>query len=622
MPPTNRWTAADVTSTRRPELGVGESICYVQSDVGLYGGRQKLPDCQDGTAYLTTWRIIYVDRQAPATRSMALALSDVAKVEYTPGFLKSSPKITITYFDEAVRPAAGPSLSVGGLSPIKTPTTPRPDAGDWLCPICTFTNPLPTGYEPTKPLPPCDSCGMKPPKTVKVNMHHEMRVPTPPPRGTNGRQSGDLGQALATKLALNGGSTSGRNSDAGATFPCPRCTFGNHPAVQSCEICGAPLLSRNLPPVLVARATSGVSDERRNSASTDALDDASQCKISFRQHGSQTFLEKLRAAIAERAWDRPPAAAVPPARTTNDSTAALSANGSHGQLDGVSAADAVPERRGAGIGALQHRQQTIRDKGAVVMSDGFQDLRTLMAHAKDLVALAESFSTRLSAAPQSSLTAEARQFIADSSMALGLKSAVVTKDVAGREDVYRRELARQIAEFLLDAPNAALDRAGGVLTLADLYALYNRARRGSTVVAPEDLRGACEQFEPLGLGVVVRRFRSGVAVVQARSRTDAHTRRLVLDWLRDTASPQWRGHGVTPTDAAARFRWSVAVAREELEMCEQSGDLCRDAGTAGDRFYENRIAKFDYASWRQERQRALEAAAKAARPEMTMTAPT
>lgn len=110
--------------------------------------------------------------------------------------------------------------------------------------------------------------------------------------------------------------------------------------------------------------------------------------------------------------------------------------------------------------------------------------------------------------------------------------------------------------------------------------------------------------------VRVRRFRSGVCVVQGRERTDEKTVRGILEWLeglRVAGSPaeaepgvlqgvkdggvswDWAtfGCGVTALEAAERFDWSVGVAAEELEMAEERGAVCREVSSEGVRFWVN-----------------------------------
>jgi len=102
-----------------------------------------------------------------------------------------------------------------------------------------------------------------------------------------------------------------------------------------------------------------------------------------------------------------------------------------------------------------------------------------MARAKDLVALAEQLASKLSSAPPSSAS-DARVALRESTELLGLNTSIVTKEIAGGEEAYWAELARQIAEFLTSVERGSresiLRREGGIVPLIDLFAIYNRAR--------------------------------------------------------------------------------------------------------------------------------------------------
>lgn len=144
-----------------------------------------------------------------------------------------------------------------------------------------------------------------------------------------------------------------------------------------------------------------------------------------------------------------------------------------------------------------------------------------MIRAKDLVKLAEDYAKYLAQSDTSGLSEQARQSLAYSTQALGLSSVAVTKELAASDDskLYYGELARQLAEFLTDnkqwhasisdidsgvtsnqaATNSktgstsytsVLDREGGIITLFDLYAVYNRAR-GVSLISPQDLYKSC-----------------------------------------------------------------------------------------------------------------------------------
>lgn len=446
----------------------------------------------------------------------------------------------------------------GTSSPLPSAMIPAKlkSAGDWICPICTFTNAVLPGYVEGSILPPCVNCGMKPPKSVKIASPANST-----PVGT--RPSSAVPEDPTIPIRTR----SLRSVEA--TFPCPRCTFGNHPAITSCELCGAPLISNNLPPVLKSNE---LNDDRKTQSYTDGINAPEElgCRLSFRSGGDKMFLDKLRRMVAEQAWLR----AAPAVETLR----------LHESSDS--------RHKGAGISALQNREEVIRFRHANTMSGAFEDLEGLMSRAKEMIALAESFSQRIAAAPASSGTSEARSLISESNATLGLSSQIVTKNSMGKSGVFHEELARQITDFLEDG---RLRKEGGAITLVDLYALYNRARKGD-LISPDDLYIACQQFDTLKLPIRLRKFKSGILVVQDRSRTDVSTQRSVLSWV------QARTLGVSALDAADRFGWSIGVAKEELEMVEEHGDIARDVGVQGIRFYENEICKWDWKAWAEQQE--------------------
>jgi len=62
-------------------------------------------------------------------------------------------------------------------------------------------------------------------------------------------------------------------------------------------------------------------------------------------------------------------------------------------------------------------------------------------------------------------------------------------------------------------------KAGGIITLADVYCLFNRAR-GTELISPDDLLQAVGLFSSYRAGMHLRTFPSGVLVVQSDSHDD------------------------------------------------------------------------------------------------------
>lgn len=380
--------------------------------------------------------------------------------------------------------------------------------------------------------------------------------------------------------------TTGDNSEA--TFACPRCTFLNHPWLRSCEICGEHLVSPDLPPEQLLEITRGESPAPTSISRKGGLigENVEVVKFSFRAGGDKVFHERLKNALIQRKWLLQNAPPVPtPGQSGNGS--ASSGGGASGStnVNGGAAAERV-----VGIAGLERAGLNVRKKNEAAIGGAFEDLEALMGRAKEMVALAEEFSTRLSSTPTFA-NSEAKAALRNSTQALG----IVTKDMLTSatggsnssssdkaSDLYLSELARQVAEFLADDARGILRREGGVITLVDLWAIYNRAR-GIELISPSDLEKATGLFEKLKLPVRVRRFRSGLLVVQEARSSDAETVRRIMEWV---AGPGW-GRGVTAAQAAERFGWSIGVAAEELEMAEERGALCREVGVEGVRFWKN-----------------------------------
>lgn len=477
---------------------------------------------------------------------------------------------------------------------------------------------MPSNFDPSTanahtPLPPCLSCGIKPTLTHVLKAAISAAV---------GRQTGgaalqaplpvrprpvpDLG---GTQINEGSGSTAPgashpspalKTSDPDASFQCPRCTFLNHPSLLSCEICGAPLISHDIPninqQIRSETDSPGPSLSKPLSAVPPGLDGPTSSqpesvKVSFRGGGEKIFYERLKSSMTQRKWLLQGAPPIPKSSRTGDGLT----NGS-GFSSGPGGGP--PERvKIAGIAGLEHRGQAMRKNNELVIGNAFEDLEALMASAKEIVALAEKF------ARQSAIAGDPNNaFLAESVSQLGLittKDIVGTSGSSGSNSLYLSELARNLAEFLTDDGRGVLRRAGGIMSLVDLWAVFNRARGGVELVSPTDFEKAAVLWEKLGLPVRLRTFKSGVKVVQGRDRTDETTVRALLAWLKDLHEfpPErevewdWRewGRGVTARDAAERFGWSIGVAEEELEMAEERGVLCREEGIEGLRFWENFI---------------------------------
>ncbi|ROW05763.1 hypothetical protein VMCG_05306 [Cytospora schulzeri] len=542
------------------------------------------------------------------------------------GFLKSSAKVTLIPKPTKRSSLQARSPATGAASPrtnnnsspasrTDSPLRPAPvdaslaSAATWVCTICSFSNPVPSNFDPATanahtPLPPCLACGIKPALTHVLkaainNATSRQTVPSPLPMRPRG---------LSGSAGLVGGgespaqrSSPPKTSDPDASFQCPRCTFLNHPSLLSCEMCGGPLISHDVPPELSQPVQPAQTQDRTDSpgpilsyGALPGMGNQESVKISFRGGGDKILYERLKGAITQRKWLLQGAPPVP-----NQNPLAATSQ------DGTSTREHA-RKKTVGIAGLEQRGLEVRKNNELVIGTAFEDLEALMASAREIVALAESFSRQTANGGAGS--SEANALLAESASQLGL---VTTKDIVGggsgsgsNESLYLSELARNLAEFLTDDARGVLRRAGGIISLVDLWAMFNRARGGVELVSPMDFEKAARLWGELRLPVRLRTFRkSGVMVVQGQDRTDEATVKTILAWMRDLhdVPPErvggrdvtwdWRefGRGVTAREAAERFGWSIGVAEEELEMAEERGVLCREEGIEGLKFWENYI---------------------------------
>lgn len=457
-----------------------------------------------------------------------------------------------------------------------------------MCPICSFSNPVPSNFDPSTanartPLPPCLACGIKPPlvHVVKaaISAMSNRQAPALPPKDGSNSLPGPSG-------GTGGSVVSGPNS-----LQCPRCTFQNHPSLTTCEMCGGPLAPADKR--LEVAQDVGRAESPGPSLNKPLKDVTIECiKFSFRGGGEKIFHERLKNALVQRKWllqSAPPIPKPRPASGTFD--------------DGYSTTTAEPSvdlerNKVVGIAGLERRGLEQRKNNEAVIGGAFEDLEALMTSAKEIIALAEQFAGQANLGTNGS--SEASALASQSASALGL---VTTKDMlgSGSESLYVSELSRNLAEWLTDDTRGILRREGGIVTLVDLWAVFNRARGGVELVSPSDFEKAARLWDKLKLPVRLRQFKSGLLVVQGRDRTDEKTIASLLAWLQEqhNSSPavevlwDWQqyGMGVTAQQTAERFGWSVGVATEELDMAEEAGALCREQDLDGVRFWENWLVK-------------------------------
>jgi ESCRT-II complex subunit VPS36 len=331
-------------------------------------------------------------------------------------------------------------------------------------------------------------------------------------------------------------------------------------------MCGASLVSAVDKRLDVERGGLGRSDSPGPVLKELDLNDdtVESVKFSFRDGGEKVFYERLKGALVQRKWLLQHA---PPIPKPTESRHNISPQGTF---------ERRPSDNLVGIAGLERRGQELRKNNEMILGNAFEDLDALMTSAKEVIALAERFSAQASLSNGAS--SEASAILSQSVSALGITT---TKDTLGSDSLYISELSRNLAEFLTDDSKGILKKEGGIITLVDLWAVFNRARGGVELISPTDFAKAAEMWDKLKLPVRLRRFKSGLLAVQGRDRTEEKTIASLLTWLKELhykppaveVSWDWQlfGRGVTAQETAQRFGWSMGVATEELELAEEKG---------------------------------------------------
>jgi ESCRT-II complex subunit VPS36 len=291
-------------------------------------------------------------------------------------------------------------------------------------------------------------------------------------------------------------------------------------------------------------------------------------QLKFNKGGKDDFIEVLQRALTRRSWEaiqqaKPAASPTPPPFET----ASLS---------------------NVGIGGILARQSNAMQSADNLTRAALTDLESLAQKAREVVNVVQRYASFMQetrqAADEEGLSETSSQIGEVTEMEAIMQNigviSPVTRLSAGR--LYHQQVSRQLAEVLMQ--QSRLQRLGGMITLTDLYYLYNRAR-GTELLSPDDLLSAVEMMFALRLGMRLRSFPSGVKVVQLDSFNDAEWDMRLKQVLE--SAEDYRKYGITATGLARAFNISITLAKERLLEAERRGHICRDESIEGLSFFIN-----------------------------------
>ncbi|XP_064405346.1 vacuolar protein-sorting-associated protein 36-like [Halichondria panicea] len=281
------------------------------------------------------------------------------------------------------------------------------------------------------------------------------------------------------------------------------------------------------------------------------IEKAAYIRLSFRKGGQNECLTLLKEALASRQWER---IAVAPAKGA--------------QL-----------KMRSGIMGIERGIERKQKETNKEVNEAFKDLDALIDKAKNMVGLVNKFAAKIEEKKGSLSEDETIQFKAYL-LSVGIANPV-TKETHGSGSAYHKELSKELATFL-DNP---LQECGGMMSLSDVYCRFNRAR-GMELVSPEDVVNACNQFKSLSLPLRMRRFDSGVLVVQSLSHSEEVIIKTTAELIKESGS-------LTAEELSKHSGVSIMLANERLLGTEKVGLVCRDDSVEGLRFYPNRFLEMD-----------------------------
>lgn len=548
-------------------MSQGEHNVYIRDGVGLYQGKLKIKNYQNGRLYLTNKRIIWLD-SSDKMQPIATNVADLVKAEFVDGFLRSSPKVKAYLLDTK----SASSTELG--TPMNTGTSrvsidggyraPNPEVTsiNWVCVICLYSNQINSNADLSSTLPACVSCGIQPSRAQLEKVLKEA-------------------EELSRDFTSSGPSAS--------LDSCPKCTFVNHPSMRYCELCGTALrlVSSSLMKKLQSLEGLSVSSLISENPMSLVLEDkeeytnnAPYVKFSFRKGGEMEFFKHLVEQIQACQW----LALEAKGGINGDATKITQSRDQSPQKDLV-----------GGIRGLEKLDEFKRKQNELILSLSLEDFEQLMYKAQDILGLVSTF--------QSVLKPQRHTYGKDTST---IPPLVFNKS----SSLYHQELARHISEFLL---NFELTSMTSMISLQDLFASYNRflilsQGFGTELVTPQDLNKSLEFLEKLNLPIRIKTYSSGLAVIARRAHDLQDLHKAVLQFIIDEENSftyqKFRSelladsdgymrdkyrtfHGLTVSQIADHYGWSPAVCAEELDRCTEEQLLVVDENILGMFYFAN-----------------------------------
>lgn len=555
-----------VSSSGRPILYDNEYDIIMKNEIGLYQSNYKIKYYQNGRLYLTNKRIIFIN-DIYKDKNLFLDLRNIDNIELYNGFMNSSPKIIITLENH--------NEKEGILHENKITFS-------WICPICTYSNDLVTSKSKLKSmklndneLPLCNTCGVKASYEIISKYYVESKTSL-----NNTQNPIDLLSFDRSK--------------------CPSCTFVNHPSMTKCEICGSKLTPLSDNNEISNISTSLYFEPITQNLTLHTLYDFNDSinlktvKFSFRDGFHQIFFEFLKKTLEEVKDTKIDSFQQNYQNKPDQSLRILS--GIHGLTS-------------------NSKHQTFED--SLLLGKSIQDLDQLMLKAKDLILLSKKYQNVLIKSSKSK-----REFHKNFQLLKSSKASIVnlnniisnnkiekslkqTKKVnainrlkLGKKSnntlskfplFYLDELARNISEFLIN--DDILDKRNGLITLHELFSLYNSSRQ-INLISAEELYDAIMRFEILNINLKITKVNISknenskinpfVYVISKRNKNISITKKI-SNFLKNNS-----GLSILQLQRL-HFNMNFIILKTILDNLVLNGELTIDISVGGITYWPNEI---------------------------------
>lgn len=520
------WHFVEVAASGQPILREGEKDILIDQVVGLYNDKSKILNCQRGRIFLTSQRIIYVDHLQPTKNSLCLELDDIECLQYSSKFLRRSARLILFLRNANDRKTGNTAQETEFIT------------SSWSCPICMVTNEMEGSFtESTDPVPICINCG--------VPADYEL-----------------------AKTSINISRDDGNQEMTGENI-CPACTFINHPQITNCEICGT-----RLPTGVVQKRESQSAKSFKDSRvhleleeSTTKVDSDNTVKfvqVSFRKSDGLLFsqaaskaLEDLRSSQLSRVFNKN-LVSIDGVPVKNDHSATLP----------------LLETRlsKVGIASLESSRENQLLRNDILFNRALTDLNKLMSLVNDI--------ETLYAGHKAKSIGEGKE--------VQKPLLIIDREKFCNKSLFLDEIARDIYEFAISEFKDNKEHIGyGMITLVDLYAMYNKSMRiGTGLISPQEMREACDRFDRLNLKDLKLTRINGRVLCLASDHSQAFLREKILS-LTGTESGSDLLQLTHFLNEGGSNAWTIGILTEVLQDLVEKGDLVIDEQVSGVYYHSN-----------------------------------